>query len=240
MRDLRRAKARASGAVRVAASLWSVRQGQRQETLGELVKSGLTTVHWDTTDGVFATAGGLDADSARDMTATAGLSAEAHLMVADPLNQVDAWTDFCDIVVVHAESRNWREALNRIALRGSQPALALSPGTPASVVASVELAVLSMSIVPGTAGAAFNPAALDSVRTLREKHALRETPAFETRVLHGAADTSERLLGLDGGVTLPIARNAVSVGANWLVSGTDLCQSTDPRAWLAAVGSMQR
>ncbi|MFG1860410.1 hypothetical protein [Microbispora bryophytorum] len=204
--------------VRVAASLWSVPSGSQAAEARRLREAGLGVFHWDTTDGVFARAGGFSADVAATMTEETGALAEAHLMVADPLAHLDAWTGFCELVVVHAEAEEWRAALDRIERRGSRPALALSPGTPADGVPSTELAVLTMSVVPGNAGAAFDESALTIVRSLRE-----------------AAAHAPRLLGIDGGVTREIARRAVGSGSNWLVSGTDLVGSATPQDWLSEV-----
>ena len=199
---------------RVAVSLWSVPEPDQRDTLDTLCTAGLRHVHWDLTDGVFAAAGGFPAERARAITAERALRAEAHLMVTDPLAHVDAWTDFCELVVVHAEAPGHRAALRRIEKRGAKPALALSPGTPTTVVPSVELAVLVMSIVPGQAGSTFMPSALDTVATLRR----------------GAA---ERLIGLDGGVKQEHIEPARDAGASWLISGTDLTGAPDPAAWLA-------
>ncbi|WP_405150067.1 hypothetical protein OG589_16575 [Sphaerisporangium sp. NBC_01403] len=204
--------------MRVAGSMWSVPPAARAGEAHRLREAGLEVLHWDTTDGVFAREGGFSVEAAAAMTAETGLRAEAHLMVTDPLARLDAWTGFCELVVVHAEAEGWRAALDRIERRGSRPALALSPGTPATSVPSRELAVLTMSVVPGEAGATFDESALATVRALRE-----------------AASGAPRLLGLDGGVTRDIGIRAAATGAGWLVSGTDLFRSPAPRAWLSDV-----
>ncbi|MFS1302591.1 hypothetical protein [Streptosporangium longisporum] len=208
--------------MRIAGSLWSVPPAAQASEAHRLRDAGLDVLHWDTTDGVFAREGGFSAETAAVMTGESGMRAEAHLMVTDPLARLDAWTGFCELVVVHAEAEGWRAALDRIERRGSRPALALSRGTPATFVPSDELAVLTMSVVPGEAGATFDESALATVRALRE-----------------AASGASRLLGLDGGVTREIGRRATAGGADWLVSGTDLFGSSTPRAWLSDVRGAQ-
>ncbi|GAA2008121.1 hypothetical protein JL107_15985 [Nakamurella flavida] len=199
---------------RVAVSLWSVPEPAQDPTLSTLRTAGLDHVHWDLTDGVFAAAGGFPADRARTLTAAHGLRAEAHLMVTDPLAHVDAWTDFCELVVVHAETPDHLAALRRIEKRGARAGLALSPGTPADVVPPGELAVLVMSIVPGQAGSTFTPSTLGTVRELR-------------------TGDPDRLVGLDGGVQRRHLDDIRQAGASWLVSGTDLTGAGDPAGWLA-------
>lgn len=199
---------------RVAVSLWSVPEPLQDHALTTLRSAGLEYVHWDLTDGVFAAAGGFPADRARALTAMHGLRAEAHLMVTDPFAHLDAWTDFCELVVVHAETPDHLAALRRIEKRGARAGLALSPGTSTGVVPSGDLAVLVMSIVPGQAGSTFTPSALGTVRELR-------------------TDAPDRLVGLDGGVQRRHLDDIRQAGASWLVSGTDLTGAADPAAWLA-------
>lgn len=208
-----------SGVVRVAASLWSTPQDRLEAEVDRLAAAGLEHMHWDHTDGDFATAGGFGAAEAAALTARSGIGAEAHLMVWDPVAEVDAWTEFCSRVTVHVEARGWRRALERIADRGSEPAVAISPGTPVPSDLG-EVAVLVMSIVPGRAGDTFSPASLETVAALRAG--------------------SQRSLGLDGGVRRAILPEATRAGATWFVSGGDLVSSEDPRDWLAAASALPR
>lgn len=199
---------------RAAASLWSVPSNQQEETLKRLTAAGLEIAHWDYADGHFAQAGGFTPERAQVLAELAQIRSEAHLMVTDPLKHIDHWTSFCELVVVHIESHGWQEAIKRIEARGSRAALAISPQTPPSAITSEEMPVLVMSITPGQAGARFS------------------TSAFaKTRSLHSPT----RLVGLDGGVTSQLGIQALNEGANWLVSGTDLCSSTEPEKWLRGV-----
>ncbi|WP_454730260.1 hypothetical protein [Cellulosimicrobium protaetiae] len=197
---------------RVAASFWSTPRDRVAAEADRLARAGLRTVHWDHTDGRYAAAGGFTAAEAAAVTADSGLGAEAHLMVEEPLREVDRWTDFCELVVVHAGTRDWRAALDRVRARGARAGVALSPGVE---VPEVEPGtdVLVMSITPGLAGSTFQGDALTTVgRTAGPGHAV----------------------GLDGGVTRSIVPQALHAGATWLVSGTDLVASEDPHGWLMA------
>ncbi|MGN6238883.1 MAG: hypothetical protein ACTHNI_03985 [Cellulosimicrobium cellulans] len=197
---------------RVAASFWSTPRDRVAAEADRLARAGLRTVHWDRTDGRYAAAGGFDAAEAAAVTAGSGLAAEAHLMVEEPLGEVDRWTDFCELVVVHAGTRDWRAALDRVRARGARAGVALTPGVG---VPEVEPGtdVLVMSITPGHAGSTFQVDALATV---------------------GEVTGPGRAVGLDGGVTRSIVPQALRAGATWLVSGTDLVASEDPHGWLAA------
>ncbi|MCO7273333.1 hypothetical protein [Cellulosimicrobium cellulans] len=197
---------------RVAASFWSTPRDRVAAEAERLARAGLRTVHWDRTDGRYAAAGGFTAAEAAAVTAASGLAAEAHLMVEEPLREVDPWTDFCELVVVHAGTRNWRAALDRVRARGARAGVALSPGVE---VPKVEPGtdVLVMSITPGHAGSTFQVDALATV---------------------GQVAGPGHAVGLDGGVTRSIVPQALRAGATWLVSGTDLVASEDPHGWLTA------
>jgi ribulose-phosphate 3-epimerase len=176
-------------------------------------------LHWDTTDGVFAATGGFDAERARALTHATGLVAEAHLMVRHPAKEVDKWTDFCDLVVVHVESKDWQRAVDRISARDCLPGIAISPETPIHALPD-GLPVLCMTIKPGTAGSPFDETGL-------------------ARLTHLRKTCSERRIGLDGGVQRRHLELAEHDGADWLVVGTDLFFRNGERRWADALRSGQ-
>jgi len=188
--------------IQVAGSLWSVPATERRATAERLRAAGLRRLHWDTTDGRFAAAGGFRPEEAATLAAETGLTAEAHVMARRSAVEVDPWTDFCDLVIVHVESDDWEAAVDRIARRGGTPGLAVSPQTPATSVPA-DMAVLCMSIVPGQAGSAFDRAVLAKVTALRES-------------------SPSRRIGVDGGVRRADAAALAAAGADWVVVGTDL------------------
>lgn len=202
--------------IEVAGSLWSVSPEAQLATALRLKREGLRRLHWDMTDGRLATEGGFTSSRAASLAAETGLAAEAHLMSVRSAHIVDAWTEFCDVVIVHRESDDWREAVARIERRGVRAGLAISPGTPASSVPD-ECDVLCMSIVPGQAGSAFDEGVLAKISALR---------------LAGP----DRRIGVDGGVRRTHVATLVEAGADWAVVGTDLVFGTDG-AWREVLGA---
>lgn len=188
--------------MRIAGSLWSVAPDDRLDTALRLRDAGLGRLHWDTTDGRFAAAGGFTPDDAAALAAQTGMTAEAHVMAHRSAREVDAWADFCDLVIVHVESDDWKDAVARIERRGVRAGLAVSPQTPATAV-PLDLPVLCMSIVPGQAGSTFDERVLAKLSALRDA-----APA--------------RPLGVDGGVRREHAEALAVAGADWAVVGTDL------------------
>jgi ribulose-phosphate 3-epimerase len=195
----------------IAGSLWSVAPQEQLVAAERLRTAGLRRLHWDMSDGRFASPGGFTSERARLLTHRTGLAAEAHIMAVDPLRYVDEWTDFCDLVVVHLESLNWRKAVGRIESRGCIPGIAISPATPADA-APADLPVLCMAIAPGAAGSGFT----DST--------LLKLPALRTQ-------SPSRRLGLDGGVQRGHVQRAQLSGADWLVVGTDLFRDGGEVLW---------
>lgn len=197
--------------MRVAGSLWSVPAANQLSEAIRLEKAGLTRVHWDYSDGVFAAPGGFTPERASEIASTTSMSSEVHLMAGETLHLVDAWTDLCDRVTIHIESEDWKASFSRIEQRGRRPCLAVSPQTTWTDVPD-GCDVLVMSITPGAAGSAFDPASLSKVAEL-------------------IATDSSRDIGLDGGLTRAVADDAIRAGAAWLVVGTDLFRPGGSQSW---------
>jgi ribulose-phosphate 3-epimerase len=199
--------------LRIAGSLWSVPAESVRSTAAGLAESGLTVWHWDRADGTLGPAGGFSAETAREIAEATGIRSEAHLMLADPRDELDDWTAFAELVVVHVESPHWREAVDRVRDSGVRAGIAISPGSTVPDALAHDLAVLVMTVAPGNAGAGFH--------------------ADRLPLLDGLAP--HPLRGIDGSADLARGRTARSHGANWIVSGTALTSATDPRAWLEAL-----
>jgi len=200
---------------RIAGSLWSIPRSEQRHKAVSAARAGVHILHWDVADGTLGPVGGFGPSEAKDIARMAGVRSEAHLMVSNPLAHVDAWATWCELVVVHIESRDWKAALKRIAAHGVLPGIAVSPGTELSIIPDDAQAVLIMSVEPGHAGAPFTAAAF------------QRTAALRTTL------TLPRMVGLDGGVKRSHAALAAQAGANWLVSGTDLFRAENMSDWVS-------
>lgn len=208
-----------SDTVRIAASLWSVAPARLADEAQRLAAAGLSVWHWDRSDGSIAVAGGFDAETARRLADATRVPSEAHLMVREPLAELDEWLGFCERIVVHSEAEHWREAITRIRAAGVSAAVAVSPGGDTRALALPHgVPVLVMSVEPGHGGAPFRGDTPSRVRSLAD----------------------EREVGVDGGVTAESARECIVAGARWIVSGTALLAAVDPREWARSVAGIQR
>jgi ribulose-phosphate 3-epimerase len=196
--------------MRVAGSLWSVPAEGRAREAERLATAGLDVWHWDRADGSLGPAGGFTAGEARMLAEATGVASEAHLMLEDPRSELDEWTAFAELVVVHVESPHWRESVDRILASGRRAGVAISPQSAVPADLDHRLAVLVMTVAPGNAGTGFLSDRLSLLDQLGD----------------------QPLRGIDGSVDADRRQQAQRHGANWIVSGTALTSSADPHAWL--------
>jgi ribulose-phosphate 3-epimerase len=132
-------------------------------------------------------------------------------MVSQPMEQVDAFIDAgADNVTIHAEAvDDPRPVLERIRARGAAAGLAINPPTPVeSIAASLPLCdvVLVMSVAPGYGAQAFEPVALEKLRSLNDQWG------------------DSVLLEVDGGVNAQTVAACGQAGAQLLVVGSAIFQ----------------
>lgn len=144
---------------------------------------------------------------------------DVHLMIADPGRYLEAFAKAgADIITFHIESGGDPGYLLAKAIRklGCKAGVSLRPGTPLEAVlpllAEVDM-VLVMSVEPGFGGQAFQPAALERIRRLRQA-AAGQNPAL--------------LIEVDGGINLETGRQCREAGADILVAGSVIFGAEDP------------
>lgn len=146
---------------------------------------------------------------------------EVHLMVADPLDRLDAWSlAGCQRALIHAESvDDLAEALRLVKSYGMEAGISINPETP---VADIEHAVPEADVVqvmgvdPGWMGQGFQEVAVEKVAELREKF-------------------PDLVIEVDGGVAVGVARRLADAGADRLVSGSAVFNSGAPAKSLDAL-----
>jgi ribulose-phosphate 3-epimerase len=200
--------------MRICGSLWSVPADDQARALARAAEAGLTRVHWDSSDGQFATPGGFSSDDALSLLDKVGdMESEAHLMVNEPLQHIDAWADFCTTIAIPIEISDPWPSLRRIEARGARPAFAVSLETPLAHIPHGSFDVLAMAIPPGQAGSSFDPRAVDRVADLLGRRC-------------------HESIGVDGGVGPEQFTSLGLAGANWIVSGSSLFAAYDIGTWI--------
>jgi ribulose-phosphate 3-epimerase len=153
---------------------------------------------------------------------------DVHLMIEEPEKLTEAFKKAgADRISVHIEAcRHLHRNIQQIHALGMKAGVALNPHTPVESLCDIlqDLDhVLIMSVNPGFGGQTFIPHTYQKIRTLK-------------RMLHERGLST--LIEIDGGVTLENASSILRSGADVLVAGNTVFKSTNPKATIHTLKSM--
>ena len=201
-----------TGQIKISASLLAADFGRLADSVREAEDAGCDELHFDVMDGHFVpniTFGPAVLEAVRKVT---GLPIDVHMMVTEPARYVREFADAGGTTfTVHVEACEDVEAtLAEVETTGMQRAVSIKPGTPVRAISNLlhrTPRVLVMTVEPGFGGQPFMPDTLPKVVELRR---LADQGGLELEV------------GVDGGINVDTARQAVDAGARTLVSGSGL------------------
>ena len=190
------------------------------DNVAPLEQAGARMLHVDIMDGHFVPNLTLGPPVVASLRKATSLALDVHLMIEDPDLFAPIFIEAgADHVLVHQEAcRNLDRTLHLIRDHGAKPGVVINPATPVSVLDEVlDLvdSVLVMSVNPGFGGQVFIPNSLKKVRELAARR--------KERGLHFAIE-------IDGGITLKNVSDAVAAGVDWVVAGTSIFHTVNPRA----------
>lgn len=209
--------------VRIAPSILAADQLRLAEQI-DLIKTA-DYIHFDVMDGVFVPNLTFGPGLLAQLKELTQIPIDAHLMICDPDRRVESYLSAgADIVSFHYEAQlHAHRTIYNIKDHGAKAAIALNPGTPASVLESliddVDM-VLVMSVNPGFGGQSFIDGTYRKLRQIRRMAAE-----------HGVSP----LVEVDGGVGVANAERIVNCGANVLVAGSSVFKAADPAAAIAEI-----
>lgn len=198
--------------VQIIPSILSADLTRLGEQVREAEAAGADAIQIDVMDGHFVppiTFGPAIVEAVRRVT---DLPLEAHLMIAHPEDQIDAFIEAgAGTVIVHIETTSHMHRLAQaIRAKGARAGVTLNPGTPLTalegVIADVDQ-VQVMGVNPGWGGQPLIPATLDRVKALRN---------WLDRMGLEAA------LEVDGGVNESTIASVVEAGATMVIAGSAL------------------
>ncbi len=190
------------------------------EQVAQVESAGARMLHVDVMDGHFVPNLTLGPPVVESLRKATRLVLDVHLMIEDPDHFAPIFIQAgANQVLVHQEAcRNLDRTLHMIREHGAKAGVVINPATPVGLldeVLEIVDSVLVMSVNPGFGGQEFIPNSLNKVRQLAARR--RE------RRLHFAIE-------IDGGITLENVADAVRAGVDWVVAGTSIFHTVNPRA----------
>ena len=203
---------------RVAPSILSSDFAHLSDQVGDVMDAGARVIHCDVMDGHFVppiTLGPLIVGSLADQVHGAGGILDVHLMIERPEHQIPEFAKAgADMITVHWEATpHVHYALKAVRETGCMAGLALTPATPADVIADVLDEVdnlLCMTVNPGWGGQEFIEHSIPKLQRLREL--LPEGVPLE----------------VDGGIDATTAPRCRQAGATLFVAGSAVFGTPDP------------
>lgn len=203
--------------MRVAASILSADFAHLADEIKHVTDAGIEQIHIEVGDGVFSPEITFGAPVIRSLRKITEAVLEAHLMTVQPERKIEEFARAgADLITFHIEATNQAQSvIHKIKGAGSKAGVALNPGTPLSTIEEILYdvdVVLLMTAIPGAAGQPLLKHSIDKIKRLH--NIIRD-------------NDYQCLLEVDGGVTIENAKSLREAGANILVAGTAIYESSD-------------
>lgn len=210
------------GEVKIAPSILSANFMDMEHDIRMLEAAGADVIHVDVMDGHFVPNLTIGVPFIKQLRAITDLPIDVHLMISNPLEQIDWYLDAQpDYVSVHIEAvpdeAELHALLRHIRERGVHPVLTLKPDMPIEsldpFIEEVDM-VLIMSVFPGFSGQSYIEGSEDRVAYVADLAKTRNP---------------DLLIEVDGGISAARTAGLVCAkGADVLVAGSGVFAAEDP------------
>lgn len=190
------------------------------EEVAPLEAAGCRMLHVDVMDGHFVPNFTLGPPVVASLRKVTKMTLDVHLMISDPDRYAPIFIEAgADQIIVHQEACvHLDRTLRMIQSEGARAGVVINPATPVATLEEVlEFVdyVLIMSVNPGFGGQKFIPNTLHKIRQLatRKRERGLQFP-----------------IEIDGGVDKENIADVVDAGVEWVVAGTSVFHTVNPRA----------
>jgi ribulose-phosphate 3-epimerase len=203
--------------VRIAPSILSADFARLADAIAHIEAGGADLVHVDVMDGHFVPNITIGPPVVAALKRVTKLPLDVHLMITDPDRYLEAFVQAgASMLTVHAEVLpHLHRTLTQIRSLGVKAGVAINPSTPVSAISDVTAQMdhlLVMSVNPGFGGQTFIPHSLAKITAARELL---------------AANGSQAVIEVDGGVDRENAASIIRAGAEILVAGASIFGTGD-------------
>ena len=203
--------------IKLAPSILSADFARLLEDVKKVEEAGCEYLHIDVMDGHFVPNITLGPNIVKSLRKDVNMVFDAHLMIENPDMYIKDFAEAgCDIIVVHQEAcKHLHRTIQNIKSYNIKAGVALNPATPIEtikhVLKDVDM-VLIMTVNPGFGGQSFIDSMIDQIRELK-------------------AIVDEQSLNIDiqvdGGIKPSNVADVVNAGANVIVAGSAIFNSSD-------------
>ena len=203
--------------IKLAPSILSADFARLLEDVKKVEEAGCEYLHIDVMDGHFVPNITLGPNIVKSLRKDVNMVFDAHLMIENPDMYIKDFAEAgCDIIVVHQEAcKHLHRTIQNIKSYNIKAGVALNPATPIEtikhVLKDVDM-VLIMTVNPGFGGQSFIDSMIDKIRELK-------------------AIVDEQSLNIDiqvdGGIKPSNVADVVNAGANVIVAGSAIFNSSD-------------
>jgi ribulose-phosphate 3-epimerase len=190
------------------------------EEIAPLEAAGCRMLHVDIMDGHFVPNFTLGPPVVASLRKVTKMTLDLHLMISDADRYAPIFIEAgADQILVHQEACvHLDRTIRMIQSEGARAGVVVNPATPVAMledVLDIVDYVLVMSVNPGFGGQKFIPNSLHKVRQLAARK--------KERGLHFPIE-------IDGGVDAENVADVVDAGVEWVVAGTSVFHTVNPRA----------